>query len=231
MPDRQPVASVSGSGRFTDNLSSRIDFTMIAEQSLDAFPGGTRTVFHWYDFLCPFCYVGQSRTAILLRNGFEVVELPFQAHPDISPGGIEVGPRHGPMYVRLEREAAEAGLPLNWPPRLPDSRLALTAAEWIRQHRSDAFRQFSENIFRAHFVLGEDIGDHAIIDDYASRLGIDLDALHAAIADGSAMAEVTKAELLGRRHGVRGTPAWLVRGGLIEGLLPAAEFERLSPNG
>jgi len=25
------------------------------------------TVLHWYDFLCPFCYVSQSRTAILRR--------------------------------------------------------------------------------------------------------------------------------------------------------------------
>jgi len=25
-------------------------------------------VLHWYDFLCPFCYVGQHRTAILTRR-------------------------------------------------------------------------------------------------------------------------------------------------------------------
>jgi hypothetical protein len=41
-----------------------------------------RTVLHWYDFLCPFCYVGQHRTAILVRHGLQVEELPFQAHPD-----------------------------------------------------------------------------------------------------------------------------------------------------
>jgi predicted DsbA family dithiol-disulfide isomerase len=192
-------------------------------------PRDPRVVLHWYDFICPFCYIGQNRTAILLRNGFDVVELPFQAHPDIPPSGLEVGARNGPMYVRLEREAAEVGLRLNWPPRLPDSRLALASAEWIRQHWSDAFAQFSENIFKAHFVLGEDLGDSGIVDSYASRLGVDLDALHAAIADGSAAAEVTKAELVGRRSGVRGTPAWLVRGRLISGLLPAEEFGQLSP--
>src|SRR5215510_6139985 len=46
-----------------------------------------RTVLHWYDFLCPFCYVGQHRTAILVRHVLQVVELPFQAHADIAPGG------------------------------------------------------------------------------------------------------------------------------------------------
>jgi acetyl esterase/lipase len=48
---------------------------------------------------------------ILARNGFHVVELPFQAHPDIPPGGVPAGPRTGPTYAMLEREAREAGLP------------------------------------------------------------------------------------------------------------------------
>jgi 2-hydroxychromene-2-carboxylate isomerase len=87
-------------------------------------PDDPRAVTHWYDFVCPFCYVGQHRTAILVRYGLEVVELPFRAHPDIPPGGIPAGPRNGPMYVMLEREAADAGLPLRWPERLPNTRRA-----------------------------------------------------------------------------------------------------------
>ncbi|MFL5577423.1 MAG: hypothetical protein ACJ79S_15800 [Gemmatimonadaceae bacterium] len=36
------------------------------------------------------------------------------------------------MYAMLEREAAEAGLPLNWPPRLPDTRrAAVTEADML----------------------------------------------------------------------------------------------------
>src|SRR5215813_12914148 len=52
------------------------------------------TVLHWYDFLCPFCYVGQARTAILVRHGLDVVELPFQAHPDIPLGGVPAPARN-----------------------------------------------------------------------------------------------------------------------------------------
>jgi len=39
-----------------------------------------RTVLEWYDFICAFCYVGQQRNTILVRNRFHVIELPFQAH-------------------------------------------------------------------------------------------------------------------------------------------------------
>lgn len=187
-----------------------------------------RTVLHWYDFLCPFCYVGQSRTAILIRHGLDVVELSFQAHPDIPPSGVPVGPRNGPMYGNLEREAKEAGLGLNWPLRLPDTRRALAAAEWVRQHQPDYFAQFHKDLFAAHFVLGEDLGCPAVVDRHAADLGIDLEALHVALADGSALTAVKEAEALGRRYGVQGTPAWLLAQRLISGLLPASDFERLA---
>ena len=186
------------------------------------------TVLHWYDFLCPFCYVGQHRTAILVRHGLHVVELPFQAHPDIPLGGIPAGPRNGPMYAMLEREAEEAGLPLRWPPRLPNTRRALAAAEWARRDQPRAFPEFHKQLFDAHFVLGEDLEDPAVIDRHASESGIEVAALHAALADDSAAAAVTEAEMIGRKYGVQGTPAWLVGERLITGLRPAAEFERLA---
>ena len=57
----------------------------MANNDFDSRLRNPRTVLHWYDFLCPFCYVGQSRTTILVRHGLDVIELPFQAHPDIPP--------------------------------------------------------------------------------------------------------------------------------------------------
>jgi predicted DsbA family dithiol-disulfide isomerase len=187
-----------------------------------------QSVLHWYDFICPFCYVGQQRNTILVEHGLDVIEMPFQAHPGIPPGGIPAGPRHGPMYAMLEREAREAGLPLHWPPRLPNTRRALAAAEWVRRHRAGAFRQFHRDLFAAHFVLGEDLEDPVVIDRHASESGVDLGGLHAALADGSGEALVTEAETAGVHYGVRGTPAWLLDQQLIEGLLPAEEFRHLA---
>jgi len=188
----------------------------------------SRAVLHWYDFLCPFCYVGQHRNAILVRYGLPVVELPFQAHPDIPPGGISAGPRNGPMYEMLEQEAREAGLPLRWPRHLPNTRRALAAAECARQHQAQAFSQLQKSLFEAHFVKGEDLEDPAVIDRHAGESAMNLTALHAAFGDGSAEESVTEAEMIGRRHSVHGTPAWLLGHRLIAGLRPAAEFERLA---
>ena len=103
-----------------------------------------RAVLHWYDFLCPFCYIAQDRNAILTRRGFDLIELPFQAHPEIPHGGIMAGSRDGPMYSMLEGEARKAGLPLRWPPRIPNTRQALAAAEWARRHQPREFPEFHQ---------------------------------------------------------------------------------------
>lgn len=186
------------------------------------------TVLHWYDFICPFCYIGQQRNAILVQYGLHVVELAFQAHTEIPSGGIPAGPRNGPMYAMLEHEAREAELPLRWPKRLPNTRLALAAAEWIRRHHESAFPQLHKALFAAHFVLGEDLEDPGVIDRHAGAAGIDIADLHAALADGSAAGALEDADRLGRKYGVQGTPAWLFAQGMITGLRGVAEFERLA---
>jgi 2-hydroxychromene-2-carboxylate isomerase len=187
-----------------------------------------QTVLHWYDFVCPLSYVGQLRTAILVRHGLTVVELPFQGHPEIPLEGIEAGPRHAPMYAMLEREAKAAGLPLRWPGRLPNTGRALAAAEWVRRNQPAAFAQLRCDLFAAHFALGEDLGDPAVIDKLAKQAGVETTALDAALASGVAEEAVAESEDLGYVHGVRRTPAWLISGQLISALRPASDFERMA---
>jgi hypothetical protein len=134
-------------------------------------------VIHWYDFICPFCYVAQGRNRWWPSHGLELVELPFQAHPEVPHGGLPMGKRQGPMYERLEQEARLADLPLQWPSRLPNSRQALFAAEWIRRHDPSQFEQFQRAVFAAHFALGEDINDPSVIDRYAKAQDVDTEGL------------------------------------------------------
>jgi len=62
----------------------------------------------------------------------------------------------------------------------------LAAVDWTRLHQPGAFAQLRIGLFEAHFVLGEDLEDPAVIDRHAGESGIDLIDLHAALADGSA---------------------------------------------
>lgn len=183
---------------------------------------------HWYDFLCPYSYIGQQRTAILLQRGISVVHLPLQGRRDIPAQGLRVESRNGLMYAQLVRDAKADGLQLKWSSHLPNTRGALACAEWVRRHCPDVFPQFHKSIFHAHFVLGENIGDPAVIDRHAAALGIDTAAWHTALADGSAGAALREAEALAQKSGVVRTPTWLIGEELIAGLQPVAEFERLA---
>jgi len=185
-------------------------------------------IVYWYDFICPFCYVAGSRNARLVRSGLGVVEMPFEAHPDIPPGGRSVGRRAGAMYAMLEHEAREAGLPLRWPARLPNTGMALAIAEWTRRNQAGAFAMLHQRLFQAHFALGEDLGDAAVIFRHATEAGVDIPRLQAAIADGSVAASAREAALTADRHAVRSTPTWLLGERLIEGLVPEAQFEALA---
>lgn len=223
----RPDGQVAALGDYVTSTGlSRAAATLVAPPAQVRL-NSAQVVLHWYDFICPFCYVDQQRNTILVRREFKVIQLPFQSHPDIPAQGIAVGSRDGPMYSLLEHEARAAGLPLRWPRRLPNSRLALAAAEWVRRFQPRAFPQLQRALFAAHFAFGENLGDPAVIDYHASESGIELAAMHAALADGSALDAVTEAETMGRQHGIHGTPAWLSGERLILGRQAPTEFERL----
>lgn len=187
-----------------------------------------RAVLHWYDFVCPFCYVGQHRNAILSRAGLDVVPLPLQADPGIPPGGVPAGPRQGPAYTMVEQQARSAGLELHWPVKIPNSRRALAAAEWVRRHQPSAHHKVTAGLFDAHFVLGEDIGDPAVVNRHLALAYVDLGAVWAALEDGSAHAAVGEAEAAAHTHGVDRTPSWLIDDELIVGLQSTEAFQKVA---
>jgi len=185
---------------------------------------------HWYDLTCPFCYIAQARNAQLEQLGFKVVELPFQAHPDIPPAGLTMGQRSDTMYTTIEQEAKKAFLPINWPPRLPNSRLALASAEWVRRNAVSEFKQFQKSLFDAHFVLGQDIGAIETVEHHARVSSIDVKLLREALRGNRPFHYVSESENEGKSHRIHGTPAWLVNGHLVSGLVETSQLQQLGAN-
>jgi predicted DsbA family dithiol-disulfide isomerase len=132
------------------------------------------------------------------------------------------------MYRQIERNAAALGLPLNWPPRLPNSGTALAAAEWVRRHQPDAFTAVQARLFRAHFADGLNIGDVETVLTCASEFVTDTERLRTALTSGEARAYVLEGQQLGDRFDVRGTPSWRIAGQMISGYVAESEFEALA---
>jgi predicted DsbA family dithiol-disulfide isomerase len=94
----------------------------------------------WSDYLCPWCYLGMERPALLARLGLDVTVRPFELHPEIPPGGMELGPERAERWWgRFRAEAAAEGLPFRPPQRVPSTRRALEVAEAVRLDMPGAF--------------------------------------------------------------------------------------------
>ena len=183
---------------------------------------------HWFDFVCPYCYVAQDRNRILRASGIEVVEHGLQIHPEIPPGGTPAGPRVGPSYDFLARQAGEAGLALNWSDRMPHTRPALAAFEWLNRTDPVVAERFATAVFTAYFADGLDIESVELLSTLAEAAGGDPAGLRAALADGSAFDLLTRSERRAAEYGVVSTPTWVVVGQVVSGLRPRRWFEDLT---
>lgn len=202
----------------------------LATRSKESIKQSESIAWQWYDFTCPFCYVSRSRNKILEENGFHVIALPFQAHPDIPEEGVFIGERIGPMYEMLQQEAASAGLPLNWPQRLPNSRYALMLAELVRRHVPDLFEVVKDRLYAAHFALNEDLGSKEVVRNCLVEFGIGEQDVQIWLEELSSKDALRCALYSAERAGVQGTPAWMVENQLISGLQPRNFFQEFKGN-
>lgn len=183
----------------------------------------------WSDYLCPWCYLGLDRTALLESLGVSVTPLAYELHPEIPAEGLALTEHRGRrLYDRLAVACEAAGLPFTKPSVIPNTRRALETAEWVRAHEPDRLGALHAALFAAVFELGLPIHDPDALDEVVASVGLDAPAARAAVEAGdlAPVVEANKAEAL--EHGVTGTPAWLVDGRLlIPGVQPREHFERM----
>jgi predicted DsbA family dithiol-disulfide isomerase len=180
----------------------------------------------WSDFCCPWCYLGQDRTAHLRSIGCTVTELPFALHPEWPATGVPV--RLG-AFARIADECAAIGMPFVHPTRLPNTSDALAAVVLVRQGWPDAIDALFADLFAAVFVRGEDLGDRAVLDAIVARV-IDEDAaieVREALDAGVARLTVTESTAAAHDAGATGAPAWMLGGRLlVPGVQPRDQLTR-----
>ncbi len=176
----------------------------------------------WSDFMCPFCYIGKRKfeTALAQFQHRDKVRLEwksFQLAPELKTQpdksiyqflaahkGISVEQAKG-MNDQVTQLARQVGLTYNFDRSIVANTFhAHRFSHFAKQHNKQ--NEAEEILFRSYFTDGKNIDDYQTLIALGKEIGLDAEALKAALENESyadkVLADIDEA----RQVGVRGVP-------------------------
>jgi len=176
------------------------------------------------DFVCPWSYLGKRRLESALKavKGPTILHWhPFQLNPAMPAAGMQFdryleakfGSRESmePVIQQLTRLGKADGVEFRFDlmKRVPNSINAHCLMALAEERKCNTMA-LAEDIYRAFFTEGRDIGQRSVLAEIAARHGIDQELLATALDKGAIRKGVFAAETKARENGVQGVPAYLV---------------------
>jgi predicted DsbA family dithiol-disulfide isomerase len=155
----------------------------------------------------------------------------FELHPETPPTGMLLSVRFkgydlSSFYDQLRARGKEVGVVFGTHTLLSNSRLALMASEYARD--KNRYDSFHENMFRAYFTEGLDIGDLKVIANVAKKSGLDEKETLSAARNGRYASRLDKARKEGELIGLTGVPLFIIDNKhKITGVQPIETFREL----
>jgi predicted DsbA family dithiol-disulfide isomerase len=189
------------------------------------------TIEIYADFICPWCYISLDRlTRLAKERSVRLHWNPYLLRPDIPPGGVPLSSILPPD--RLERaeaavreETQAAGLPLNRPAFVPNTRQAHEIGFLAEaKGQGDAYHQAT---LRAYFAQARNIGDPEVLAEIGEKLGMARNEILEVLHTGRYRAEVDRETTDAFERGIRSVPNFIFASGRrFSGALPYDEFLR-----
>jgi len=183
------------------------------------------------DYICPFCYLGYHRLQRLRdRYDLKINWCFLEIHPETAAQGEDIDTLDYPsqqwqqMLDNMQRIAAEENIPLGKLNFITNSRDALLLAEAAKHCGKKKFYELHEQLFKAYFVDGRNIGDRNILRDIALSCGIDDQTIESAWRD-----EVYAKRLIdnyhsARLHNIQSVPSFVFGDLVLTGVVSEATF-------
>lgn len=172
----------------------------------------------WFDFSSPYGYIASTQIDdIAAEYGRRVLWRPILLGPIMKQTG-NTPLMHQPLkgdYARRDapRLARFFEVPFSWPEPFPIAALAATRAfYWLEAEQPDKAVPFAAAALERYFAQGQDISQPEVTAEAATGVGVDRDALLAAVQD-QAIKDKTKAMVAeAAEKGVCGSPFIIVDG-------------------
>lgn len=185
----------------------------------------------YYDYICPFCYIGKKRILKLAEEmDFELNWIGIEIHPEYPAAGRKR--KRTPRLIHITQTLKDIARVDNTEIRLPgfitNSRLCLEGAEFART--KGKFMQFHENTYNAFFKNRENIGDIEIIRKIAIRSDIDPDELENSLRKREMKDKIEDNKKAAEKNMVLGVPTVYFNDFRVHGVQTPADYKNLIMN-
>ena len=176
------------------------------------------------DPICPWCYIGKSNLDKALLDfpdhPFEIEWHPFQLNPEMPREGMDrraylegkFGGKEGALhaYTPVVEHAQKAGITINLETmkRTPNTVDAHRLIHWAGLEKRQTF--VVDQLFKAYFVDGRDIGDHEVLADIADTVEMDAALVTRLLASDSDVEDIQNRDKHSRKMGVQSVPTFVV---------------------
>lgn len=154
--------------------------------------------------------------------------LPFEIHPETPQEGVllkDYFPGMNPeaFFRQLDERGRKMGVRFGPQPLLSNSREALEAGEFAKQHgRYDAYQ---EGVFSAFFTHCKDIGRREILLEVADIAGLDSGELNSILDAKRYLPRLEETTRAARSMGIGSVPTFMIEGyGIVTGAQPLDSF-------
>lgn len=181
-------------------------------------PDPVKALEFYFDFSSPYGYLASYRIdEIAAEFGRSVTWRPYLLGVAFKSSGqspLVSQPMRGPYHLRdMERTARRMQVPIVLPDGFPmATQAAGRAFYWLDGQDPAKARDLAKALYRAAFAQGRNITPRDVVADVAAEIGLDRDAVLAAIEDPAAKERLRAETENAIARGIFGSPFFIIDG-------------------
>ncbi len=179
----------------------------------------------WSDIACPFCYIGKRNLELALKNfesedEVEIIYHSYQLDPNAKKEGKrdsveDLANKYGSsmekaqqMVDRVISMAKDVGLHYNYDAIVNTNTLdAHRLSHYAKKFNKD--KEIVEELFRAHFIEGLDIGDIDVLGKLGDRVGLDSEDIKNVLKSEEFISEVDTDKYMASQYEITSVPFFI----------------------
>ncbi len=187
----------------------------------------------YFDFLCPWCYIGKIRLEKAIRIArvkAEVEWIPFELYAHHENHAIHrehiAGNEHlDTIYQQLSLVAAEEKIIIRQHPYAKSSRRALTGVLFARTHGK--MDEYLRDVYAEVFEYGNDASSLMVLGRIALKVGWNVEEFLRFINEKKNHDQLVHESETAKHAGVHGVPTYVINGYTLAGTIPSHELSAL----